>query len=281
MANEAHHFAPHGAAGNEARGSPLVGGDPDDVGELVEGHASGQHGPGPVEDLSQPPAALRRTGVFELEQVDVQVVEGPGRLDDRVFAGLTAKVFARPHVHEVLDDHGDTRGAAIADDFLADSQRLGDQVRLTLRRGRAVGAQLDKKLEGITALVKDPLSVQAGVAVGARLALVTAPLGRFGGDEQPAVRGERLGLRDGRNAVGRIGQQAGGGGRQDAGHVGLRDAQVVVARIEADSREHAAQGVALVHGDDREHVAVGGDVVQRSRSDFRCVCHFIPSSTAG
>ena len=41
----------------------------------------------------QPPAAFRRTGIFELEQVDVQVVEGPGRLDDGVFAGLAAKVF--------------------------------------------------------------------------------------------------------------------------------------------------------------------------------------------
>ena len=173
---------------------PFVGRDPDDVGELVEGHASGQHGPGPVEDRSQPSAAFRRTGVFELEQVDVQVVEGPGRLDDRVFAGLAAKVFARPRVHEVLDDHGDARGAAVADDLLADGQRLGDQVRLTRRRGRAVGAQLDEELEGIAALVKDPLGVQVGVAVGARLALVTAPLGRFGGDEQPAVRGERAWL---------------------------------------------------------------------------------------
>ena len=28
MTDEAHHFAPHGTAGDEARGSPSVGGDP-------------------------------------------------------------------------------------------------------------------------------------------------------------------------------------------------------------------------------------------------------------
>ena len=226
----------------------------------------------------------RRTGIFELEQVDVQVVEGPGGLDDRILAGLAVQVFARPRVHEVLDDHGHTRGAAIEDDLVTDGQRLGDQVRLTrgsLGRGRAVGAQLDEELEGVAALVQDPLSIQARVAVGARLALVAASLGRFGGDEQPAVRGERLRGGDGRDSVGRIGQQAAGGGRQDAGDVGLGDAQVVVARVDADGREHAAQRVALVHGDDGEHVAVSCDVVQRSRSGFGGVCHVVPSSTAG
>jgi hypothetical protein len=110
--------------------------------------------------------------------------------------------------------------------------------------------------------------------------VVAAPLGRFGGDEQPAVRGQRLGFGDGRDAVGRIGQQAAGGGRQDAGDVGFRGAQVVVARVEAHGREHAAQGVALVHGDDGEHVAVGRDVIQRSCAGFRGVCHVIPRSTA-
>ena len=92
-----------------------------------------------------------------------------------------------------------TTGTPVArqspDDLLADGQRLGDQVRLTGGRGRAVGAQLDEELEGIAALVEDPLGVQGGVAVGARLALVAAPLGRFGGDEQPAVRGQRPRLR--------------------------------------------------------------------------------------
>jgi hypothetical protein len=38
-AGEAHDFAPHRAARDEARGAPVIGGDPDDVGELVEGDA--------------------------------------------------------------------------------------------------------------------------------------------------------------------------------------------------------------------------------------------------
>jgi hypothetical protein len=50
-------------------------------------------------------------------------------------------------------------------------------------------------------------------------------------------------------------------------------AGVVIARVEADGREHAAQGVALVHGNDGEQVGIGGNVIQRSRSDFRGVCH--------
>ena len=226
---QAHHFAPHRAAGDEARGAAFLGGDPDDVGELVERHARGQDRPRPVQDRRQSPAAFRRTGVLQLEQVDVQVIESPGRLDNGVFASLAAQIFSRPRVDEVLDDHRDTGGAAVADDLVADGERLGDQVWLTGGRGRAVGTQLDEELEGVAALVQDPLGVQGRVAVGTRLALVAAPLGRFGRDEQPAVGGQRLRLGDGRDAVGRVGQQAGGGGRQDAGDVRLRDAQVVVA----------------------------------------------------
>jgi hypothetical protein len=90
---QAHHFAPNRAAGDEARGAAFLGGDPDDLGELVERHAGGQDRPRPVQDRRQPPAAFRRTGVLQLEQVDVQVVESPGRLDDGVFAGLAAQIL--------------------------------------------------------------------------------------------------------------------------------------------------------------------------------------------
>ena len=228
-----------------------------------------------MQDRRQSPAAFRRTGVLQLEQVDVQVIESPGRLDDGVFAGLAAQILPRPRVDEVLDDHRDAGGAAVADDLVADGESLGDQVRLTRAGRRAVGPQLDEELEGVTALVQDPLGIQGRVAVRARLALVAAPLGRFGRDEQPAVRGQRLRLGYGRDAVGRVGQQAGGGGRQDAGDVGLRDAQVVVAGIEADGGEHAAQRVPLVHGDDGEHVVVRRDVVQGS--GLGGVCHCVPS----
>src|SRR5690242_5602465 len=153
--------------------------------------------------------------------------------------------------------------------------RLGDQVGLTGGGARAIRTQLDKELEGVTALVQDPLGVQGRVAVGTRLALVAAPLGGFGRDEQPAVRGQRLRLGYGRDAVGRVGQQAGGGRRQDAGDVGLCDAQVVVAGVEAHGGEHAAQRVPLVHGDDGEHVAVSRDVVQGS--GLGGVGHVVPS----
>ena len=50
LAGQAHHFAPYRAAGDEARGAALVGGNPDDVGELVEGDPRGQDRPRPVED---------------------------------------------------------------------------------------------------------------------------------------------------------------------------------------------------------------------------------------
>src|SRR5262249_36435107 len=133
----------------------------------------------------------------------------------------------------------------------------------------------EEELEGIAALIQDPLGVQVRVAVGARLALVAAPLGRFGGDEQPAPRGQRLRRGDGRDAVGRVGQQAGGGRGQHAGDVGLGDAQVVVGRVEAHRGKHAAQRVPLVHGDDGEHVVVRRDVVQGS--GLGGVGHCVPS----
>jgi hypothetical protein len=76
-----------------------------------------------------------------------------------------------------------TGGAAVPDDLVTDGERLGDQVWLTRGRGRAVGTQLDEELEGVTALVQDPLGIQGRVAVGTRLALVAAPLGGFGRDE--------------------------------------------------------------------------------------------------
>src|SRR5207302_5798071 len=136
-----------------------------DVSELVERHARGQDGPGPVQDRRQSPAAGRRTGVLQLQQVDVQVVEGPGGLDDGVLAGLAAKILPRPRVDEALDDHRNTGGAAVADDLFADGDRLADQVRLARGRGGAVGAQLDEELEGVAALVQDPLGVQSRVAV--------------------------------------------------------------------------------------------------------------------
>ena len=133
-----------------------------------------------------------------------------------LLASLAAKILPRPRVDEVLDDHRDTGGAAVANDLIADGKRLGDQVRLAGGRDGAVGAQLEEELEGIAALIQDPLGVQVRVAVGTRLALVAAPLGRFGGDEQPAPRGQRLRRGDGRDAVGRVGQQAGGGRGQHA-----------------------------------------------------------------
>src|SRR5580704_13405768 len=133
---QAYHFAPHRAAGDEAGGAAFLGGDPDDVGELVERHARGQDRPRPVQDRRQPPAAFRRTGILQLEQVDVQVSERPGRLDDGVFAGVAAQILPRARVDEVLDDHRDTGDAAVADDLVADGERLGDQVWLTGRRSR-------------------------------------------------------------------------------------------------------------------------------------------------
>ena len=48
---QSHRFTPHRAAGDEARRTPFVGGDLDDVGEVVKGHARGQDGPRPVQDL--------------------------------------------------------------------------------------------------------------------------------------------------------------------------------------------------------------------------------------
>src|SRR5207245_4258762 len=105
----------------------------------------------------------------------------PGRLDDGVFAGPAAQILPRARVDEVLDDHRDAAGAAVADDLVADGERLGDQVGLTgsrARGGRAVGTQLDEELEGVTALVQDPPGIEGRVAVRTRLALAAAPLGR-------------------------------------------------------------------------------------------------------
>ena len=104
-------------------------------GEVVERHAGGQHRPGTVEHRREPPAAFRRSGVLQLQQVDVELVERPGRLDDRVLAPLARQVLAGQRVDQVLDDRRDAHLAAVVDDLTDGLEALGDQVGLAGARG--------------------------------------------------------------------------------------------------------------------------------------------------
>ena len=98
------------------------------VGEVVEGHARGQDGPRSVQDSRLADAAGGEHGILQLEQVDVQVVEGAGRLDDGILASLALQVLPGRAYTRFSMTTGTPVARPIADDLFADGESLGDQV---------------------------------------------------------------------------------------------------------------------------------------------------------
>ena len=126
--------------------------------------------------------------VLQLQQVDVELVERAGGLDDRVLAAPPGEVLAGQRVDEVLDHGRDADLPAVLDDLPDGLEAVGDQVGLAAT-GRAVGAQLREELVRVAALVEHPAGVRPGSRWVRGSPLKTPALRRLGRDQQPAVAG--------------------------------------------------------------------------------------------
>jgi hypothetical protein len=141
-----------------------------------------------MHSVRQAPAGRGRSGVFEFEEVDVQLVERGSGVDDRIFPRLAGELFARELVDKILNNGRQACVVAIGDDLAAYIKDLTYKIRFTHLRPWPIGAQLHQEFDGVSALSGDPARVEFWVAVGARLAVVAIPDGRFGSNEQAAVR---------------------------------------------------------------------------------------------